>query len=390
MSRRPHVGRRIAAARRIARMTQQDLACVSGVSYSTVRAVERGVRNPSDAVLGALADAVDTDPSRLLGDTGPHSRVRDALPALSAAIATYDQPEDGPVRPLEELRSDVGKLAEQRLAARYLRIAEDAPALLQELARALADGNEAQRPAAARLLASAYRSADSVAYKAGAMDLSARFVELMRWATVQADDPLLAATTAYVRTETFLAARSHGAGLRALEVAVDATPTAAQTLGIAARGALHMRAAVIAARGGDADAATHHLDEARLLGDGVPEGVYGGTAFGPSSVRIHEVSVAVSLGDAHLKRALDIASRWAPPRDLPAERRSGFFIELARAQLWAGLRDNAYESLKVARKIAPQHTREHPWVQEDIATLRRIKRADREDLSNFAQWCGAV
>ncbi|ADI07847.1 transcriptional regulator, XRE family protein [Streptomyces bingchenggensis BCW-1] len=137
------------------------------------------------------------------------------------------------------------------------------------------------------------------------------------------------------------------------------------------------------------EAADHHLAEALRLGHAVPEDVYQGTAFGPYSVRIHEVSVAVSLGGDHVRRALAVANDWAPPRSLPAERRSGFYIDLARAQLWSGLARHAYESLKTARHISPQHTRDHPWVHEDIATLRRLRRGDAASLSNFAEWCHA-
>ncbi|MFJ9855203.1 hypothetical protein [Streptomyces sp. NPDC101150] len=197
------------------------------------------------------------------------------------------------------------------------------------------------------------------------------------------------ATTAYVRAEIRLGARTHAAGLRALEQALDRAPRNDEPEALAARGALHMRAAVVAGRARNSDAATVHLDMARALGDRVREGVYRGTVFGPDSVRVHEVSVAVSLGDGHLDRALRLAREWKPPRDLPAERRSGFYIELGRAQLWAGRPDAAFESLKVARRIAPQHAREHRWVREDVATLRRLKRADAESLSNFAEWCHA-
>lgn len=151
-----------------------------------------------------------------------------------------------------------------------------------------------------------------------------------------------------------------------------------------------MRAAVIAGRARNANAANTHLAEARRLGVQVREAIYAGTAFGPSSVRIHEVSVAVSLGNDYVNRALDVAREWVPPPELPAERRSGFYIELARAQLWAGLPDDAFESLKVARRIAPQHTRDHRWVREDAATLRRLKRADAESLTSFAEWCNAT
>ncbi|MFB7495187.1 hypothetical protein ACFC09_10845 [Streptomyces sp. NPDC056161] len=212
----------------------------------------------------------------------------------------------------------------------------------------------------------------------------------MRWAVPAAEDPVLTSSVAYVRTETFFAARAHATGLRALEAAIDAAPAPDDTPATAARGALHMRAAVIAGRARDGSAAGTHLSEARALGDRVREDVYCGTAFGPDSVCVHEVSVAVSLGDEHAGRALDVAREWAPPQNLPAERRSGFYIEMGRAQLWAGRPDDAFEALKVARRIAPQHTREHPWVRQDAATLRRLKRADVEDLSNFAEWCAAT
>ncbi|MEV0170402.1 helix-turn-helix transcriptional regulator [Streptomyces sp. NPDC050803] len=384
-------GRRIAYYRRLKRMTQQQLADAACVALGTIRKIERGERGVSGAMLEALAAALCIDPIQLLADRTPaHTRVHAALPALSAAIAAYDIPEDGPIRPLHELRDAVSQAARWRLAAQYTRIVSTLPDLLAELARAYHQAPDADRTQLATLMVKAYRSADAVAYKFGALDLSARLIELMRWILPVADDPVLSASVAYVRTETFFAARAHATGLRALEQALDSAPTPVTAPEIAARGALHMRAAVIAGRACDSSAAARHLDEARSLGDQVTEDVYCGTAFGPDSVRTHEVSVAVSLGDAHVGRALDVAGDWKPPKELPAERRSGFYIELARAQLWSRLADDAFESLKVARHIAPQHTREHPWVREDAATLRRLKRADSESLTNFAEWCAAT
>ncbi|WP_405682081.1 hypothetical protein [Streptomyces sp. NBC_00057] len=52
--------------------------------------------------------------------------------------------------------------------------------------------------------------------------------------------------------------------------------------------------------------------------------------------------------------------------------------------------DDIFELLKVDRRIAPQHTREHPWVREDAGTRRRLKRAEAETLTNFSEWCHAV
>ncbi|TMR97317.1 helix-turn-helix domain-containing protein [Nonomuraea basaltis] len=385
------IGRRIAYHRSVARLTQQQLADAANIHVGTLRKIERGARGAGDGIIEAIAAALGIDPSLLLADrTQASSSIRAAIPSLSTAIAAYDLPSDGPVRTLPQLRAAVGEAVTWRLAAQYVQITRHLPDLLVELFRALQVVPTEQRPDIARLAISACRSADAVAYKFGAYDLSARLIDLMRWAAPQADDLVLDSTIAYVRTETFFAADAHEHGLRALEIAVDAAAPPDDLASIAARGALHMRAAVIAGRAGDVDAADTNLAEARSLGDRIPEAIYSGTAFGPSSVRIHEVSVAVSLGGEHVHRALEAARQWAPPVELPAERRSGFYIELARAQLWSGLPDDAFESLKVARKIAPQHTRDHRWVREDAATLRRLKRADAESLTSFAEWCHAT
>ncbi|WP_240500958.1 helix-turn-helix domain-containing protein, partial [Streptomyces albus] len=225
-------------------MTQKELADASGVSYSMVRAIERGARMPGDSVLDALAAVLGVDPARLLGNHGnTDSRVHDEIPELSRVIAAYDMPQDGPVRPLHELRAAVEEAVTWRVGAQYLRIARGIPSLLDELARAL-DGvrDGAERREVAQLLVAAYRAADAVAYKFGYRDLSARLVELMRWAATGAEDPLLDATVAYVRTETFFAAEAHDPGLRALERALDSAPVTPGRAEVAARGTLHMRA----------------------------------------------------------------------------------------------------------------------------------------------------
>ncbi|MGA4875800.1 helix-turn-helix domain-containing protein [Streptomyces lydicamycinicus] len=384
------VGPRIAYERRIASLTQADLARAASVSLGTIRKIERSERGVSDAVLDAIADALDIDPARLLPDKErPDDRMHRSMPGLSSVLATYDAPEHGPCRSLAELDAAVSTVVGLRLSTQYSRIARSVPGLLGELCRALSAASPVDQPAVARLLVDACRAADAVAFKHGAKDLSARLLDLMRWAGAQTDDPIVDATVSYVRTELHFSARTYGVGLQALERALDQVPRVGSAEALAARGALHMRAAVLAGRATNGAAADVHLDDARALGDRVPEGVYRGTAFGPDSVRAHEVSVAVSMGDDHLGQALTLAREWKPPPSLPAERRSGFYIELGRAQLWSGQPDAAFESLKVARRIAPQHAREHRWVREDAATLRRLKRADAESLSNFAEWCHA-
>lgn len=386
------VGSRIAAGRKLKRLTQSELADRAFLSLSMVKQLETGKRQPSASTLDAIGEALGIDPGRLAGTSErAASRIHDAIPALRACADAYDLPPDGPIRELAALRTATADLESLRLAARYTQLARNAPALIAELTRAMLTSSGTDRLAVARLLASAYRSADAAVYKYGYRDLSARLVELMRWAAASAEDPVLDAVASYVRMEVFFASRQDGnlaTGLRMLEAAIDRAPATRSRAARAALGALHMRAAVVAGRMRDDGAAQVHLAAARKLADRVHEGVYLGTAFGPASFRVHEVAVAVELGDG--PTALTAARTWKPPGDLPAERRSHYYIDVARAQLWQNLADDAEESLQVARRIAPQHVREHPQVHDTLRSLLRSQRTDRHTLLGFAEWAGVV
>jgi hypothetical protein len=149
-----------------------------------------------------------------------------------------------------------------------------------------------------------------------------------------------------------------------------------------------MRAAILAARAGDHAAANDHLREAGAAAGRVPEGIYRGTAFGTASVRIHRLSLAVDLGD--VAAALHAARGWVPPTSVPAERRSHFFVDLARAQMLAGHPEQALGCLHTARRIAPQHIRHHPEVKATVAQmLSRVPRPS-QDLRNLARWTGTL
>jgi transcriptional regulator with XRE-family HTH domain len=387
-----HLGYRIAAARALAGLTRAQVCEASGVSVSMLRKLEDGERNPSDTLLDQLAEALGTTAGELLSGPGrTDSRVHQTIPAIQASIAAYDLPDDGPTRPLAALAAAVDELTQHRVDSRYGQLAEQAPAVLDELFRTLDSATGRQRQDVARLLVLALRACDAVAYKYGYTDLSARLIDLMRWAAIIADDPALMAMVGYVRTEVFFASRRLATGLRALEAAAAATPSPTTVPLIAATAALHMRAAVVAGRMRDTVAAREHLTHADRLASHVRERLYDGTAVGPDSLQIHRLAVAVELADpADLARAVAEANRWAPPRTLPAERRSHYYIDLGRAQVQLGQRDHALESLQVARRIAPQHVREHGQVRAELATLLRLSRGRNEELRAFCQWARAV
>jgi transcriptional regulator with XRE-family HTH domain len=321
------------------------------------------------------------------GRVDRHEEIQADLQRLRRVLNAHDLREDGAARPVDLLDGAVARLTDWRLQARYAQIAREVPDLLADIFRAMrATGVDRRRVSAT--LALAYRAADGLAFKFGYTDLSARLIELMRQAALDADDALLSGAVAYVRTEIFFADGDLTSAARCLINAADGIPAKAlsKPSGVATYGSLHMRAAVVAARSGETDTARDHLSEARLMADRVPEGVYYGTAFGPASVRIHDVAVAVDLGDA--PTAVERAGAWRPPQELPAERQSHYFIDKARAEVEIGLYDNAHDALRTARLIAPQHVREHPHVRQSLATLMRTRRRKDVELANFASWVG--
>lgn len=199
------------------RITQKELAERLGCHEAAVRKWEG--RKETITLVREFAAAMDTVYSRLTSDqrerfhmalgSGPVSPsdrsasvVDVRLPELRRVLDAHDMPEDGPVRPLELLRGSVASAIDDRLNSNYRGLACELPSLLAELHRArLSDGYE--RVEVSHLLVQAYRAADAIADKYGYFDLSARIIAMMCATAADADDDLLTAATAYVRTEAF-------------------------------------------------------------------------------------------------------------------------------------------------------------------------------------------
>ncbi|MBE1494090.1 transcriptional regulator with XRE-family HTH domain [Amycolatopsis lexingtonensis] len=390
-----------------AKPSQAALARIIGYTRNYVSMAERVGQNlPSRELIEALERGLNTGGVlRRLWEEAKHEQValrrrhrpprvgqlrddavRAGMPALRRALLVCDVPDDGPVRPPHELWTAVAQATEQRVQARYAQLIAELPGLLLELGRArqLA-ADEREREDIAELLVLAYRAADGLAFKYGYVDLSAQIITAMRLVTTEIDRPFLDAAVAYVRTETFFASKDLEAAGRSLTRAIDRVPALKSTVEESvALGSLAMRAAVVAARAGKPDEAEDHLAGAYRAAEHVPEGVYLGTAFGPASVRIHEVAVAQELGDS--PTAVQRGTGWHPPRELPAERRSHFYIDLAPAQLEVGRPEEAFASLQLAKRVAPLHTREHPRVKTVLKSLLRSQRTVRDELATFAAW----
>jgi hypothetical protein len=203
-------------------------------------------------------------------------------------------------------------------------------------------------------------------------------------------DPLLAALCDQERALPLLYRGAYDTAqrivTRAQESIVDqpASPEA-----LSARGAMHLRSAIIAARKHDATTSDVHLAEARELASRLPlHANFYDTAFCIPNVQIHSVAAAVEMQDGTTAVARN-ASNPLPPGTMRS-RVAHHNIDLGRAWLLHGDHAKALEALNTARRAAPQQTRYHPMVAETVLALAGAERRRSDTLRGFAAWMGIM
>lgn len=122
-------------------------------------------------------------------------------------------------------------------------------------------------------------------------------------------------------------------------------------------------AAYAAAQAGDRPRSTELLDladdAANRLGADRNEHW---TAFGPTNVTLHRVSAAFALGDAGTAIA---HAHAVTPADLRLpERRSRYWVDVARAYHQWGKPEPCYQALRIAERQAPEEIRARPIVRD--------------------------
>lgn len=388
------VGLRIAALRKIHGATQHSMASRAKVSYSLLRKVERGERPASPSFIAAIARALGVS---VLDITEQPYGVRGAdptseqagVPALRQAMVEGHDPElDTAPRSMDELRAAVAEIKEFDRRTKHAEVVQALPDVLRHLHRAIVDLSSDERPGAHEALASAYSYGVVALYRLGHLDLSHLADERARAAAVHGDDPLRAAVAEWNHALILMFDGAYPAGLRSVERAGAIVDLAPATLGaLAVRGALHLRAAIIAARATNSDLAADHLMAARsLAANGQEEANFYGTKFGPPNVNIHDVAVPVELADG--TTAVTQAAKVTLPSTTAPSRVGHYWIDLSRAWLLHGDRPQALRSLEHARRIAPQLTRYHPQVHETVHALAIQDARSTGSLRNFAAWCG--
>jgi transcriptional regulator with XRE-family HTH domain len=396
------VGERIRAARKMRGFTARQLADAVNISIPLLYKYEQGTRNPSNRMVIELAKALHIGPERLTGQpymngAEAESGVQAVIPDLRRVLWTYDRPEESEAapRPLEILVAEMKHISQMRRDCQYMPMGALLPSLLNELSQVALSSTGQRKEQAFSTLALGYRAANSLAHKLGYHDLSMTAIERVRWAAAHSGDPFMEVVAEYLMLGALLRQGTWDAADRLLieleskvHRIVAGGPWDNTSRGLL--GSLVLKHVALKARKGDVEGAMRAVEDAEEIAaaSGNVDGVYYETSFGPANIRIHEVHAHLELGAPSI--AVERAEGFEPPEDMPGERRSHHYIDLAAAQLASGDRAGSFESLRRARSISPLHTRFHPVVRHTSAALVRLDRAQHDTIAGFARWSGAI
>lgn len=343
--------------------------------------MERGIRRIDRmTVLRQVAEALEVPLAELAADTpivaeatshpAPAAELRMLLSSSLALSLAVKRP---------EVTVDVQMLADRADRAWQLTHAagyDELMPLLAELIPAAEGSARANRgapgQAANTVLARLYLAAAAALVKLG--ELAAAWVAADRAiaAAERAGDRLLMGEGAFRLTLAFQACRQYDQAEHTAMTAVDAlAPLVDQGVieALSLQGALHLQLAVTAARQNRGDEAYEFLRAARAMADqlGGDRNDYH-TEFGLTNVALHEVAVAVELGDAGtaLRTAASIDATG-----LSAERQARLLIDVARAQFQRRNAEAAIRALVDAERITPEQTRHHWMVPNLLQDLHR-------------------
>ncbi|MVO86555.1 helix-turn-helix domain-containing protein [Streptomyces sp. p1417] len=368
------LARSLRRLRRLASLTQEELAERSGVSVDVVRQLEQRRKHSARLpTLHALANGLGVELTTLLGDPpavssggendGPRfvAMRRAVMPALGAP----DPLPPGPGFSVGHLREQIADGWSKYHAAEFDPVLKALPGLLTDARSATVPEREADRAAGFAALAKALQLSGHVAVRLGKTDLALIALERAADAAGHSGDPLLPPMIANSVAWTY---QRQGRLEDALNIALRAaddiglgghTDTAD---GLKVWGALTMSAATSAARSNEYERAAELMAAAEKEAARVASLPAGGdsrmvSVFSPSSVRIERVRLAVQYG--HPEEALDLAKGIRLSKDTPPSWRTWLLLDVARAHTDLGDAAGAVRTLESLRRAAPTWMRHH-------------------------------
>lgn len=297
------------------------------------------------------------------------------LSAVEAFAAVLADPhsacsEEAPAD-LNALNTSVATAKRSYQSCRYTEVIKTLPMLLSQVQTACSALTGDDGLKAHALSAEAHHVAASVLLKLGDQGLALLAAERSMQAAQASEDPLTTGSSARIVTHALMRSGHLGAATSAASnhaARLDQAVTAHSPESLSVYGSLLLRGAVAAAQRGDRAVAYGLLAEASDAGRRLGcDGNLRWTAFGPVNVKLHDVNIAVTLGDAGA--AIDTAGRIDLGQVTLTERKAGLLIDTARAFLQYGKHENAYLTLRAARDLAPQEIAGRPAVHQVVREL---------------------
>jgi hypothetical protein len=217
----------------------------------------------------------------------------------------------------------------------------------------------------------AHHVAASILLKLGDQGLALLAADRSMQAAMASQDPLTVGSSARIITHAMMrsghletaatTASSHAARL-------DRDVPVHDRESLSVYGSLLLRGATAAAQRGDRQAAHELLAEAADAGGRLgADSNLRWTAFGPVNVKLHDVNIAVTLGDAGT--AIDTARGIDFGQVTVTERKASLLIDTARAFLQCRKHENAYFTLRAAMDLAPEEVTRRPAVRQLVRDL---------------------
>jgi transcriptional regulator with XRE-family HTH domain len=369
-----HLGDRMARLRRMARLTQEELAERSGVSVDVVRKLEQKRKHSARLpTLHALSRGLGVELTGLLGDPPGVPSTGEADPPQLVAVRRAIMPPlfAAPAEPsgverlsLPLLRREISAGWTLYHGAEFGQLMKTLPGMIEDARLAATVGNADEKAAGQAALSKALQLGGHLAIRLGKTDLALSALERAMNAAADSSDPLLAPMISnsvawnYQRQN-----RLDDAERLAIHAADSVEQEYGNTSeGVRVWGGLLMSAATSAARAGDYDKANDMMSVAEratqrlaTLPPAADSKMI--SVFSRSSVRIERVRLAVQ--HARPEAALDLARGMRLSADTPPSWRSWLLLDIARAHTDLGNAEEAVRALARLREIAPGWMRHH-------------------------------
>ncbi|MFE9327058.1 helix-turn-helix domain-containing protein [Nocardia sp. NPDC052278] len=382
-----HIGQALAAERKIAGLSQRQLATRARYSLSMVKAVEQGREVASPGFISAVASALLITPEQLTGapynDGKPLS---DAINRLSILLTEGRYARATEPAPLERLEAELAAAQQLYRSDRTRQTIEVLPALIRQLHGAIREQSGDVKAHAYTLLTSAYVLAEWSVRRTGHMMMALPALDLADSYAPLADDPIYGAFSALARARVLTHYGESAVAAQLIDSAIDAADDS--RAGMVLAGYAHLTGAINDARTLNYAAAADHVRAAHEFAARTGETDLYMTAFGPLNVEIHSHAVELEAGDPN-KAAVEGDTLTYTP-GAPPTRIAHHWQDNARAWLMSGKPDRALAALNKARAAAPQQTRLHPSVRETLSGIAMAQRRQTDSLLGFASWLGST